>query len=77
MDRGAWRATAHEAARIGQYLVTKPLFILVWKKKLHESVIRRKGDFKSLTCWLFSQNSFSCVLVQLGCLSGADAIQSV
>ena len=77
MDGGAWRAIAREAAGTGHYLVTKPLFILVWKKKLPESVIGRKGDFKSLTCWPFSQNSFSCVLFQLGYLSGADAIQSV
>ena len=77
MDRGAWWATVHEVARVRDYLVTKPPFILAWEKKLHDSMIRRKGDFKLLTCWLFSQNSFSCVLFQLGYLSGADAIQSV
>ena len=75
-DRGAWWATVH-TARVGHDLVTKPPFILAWEKKLHDSMIRRKGDFKLLTCWLFSQNSFSCVLFQLGYLSGADAIQSV
>ena len=25
MDRGAWRATVHEIARVGHDLVTKPL----------------------------------------------------
>jgi hypothetical protein len=31
----------------------------------------------TLTCWLFSGSSFSCVLFPLGYLSEADAIQSV
>lgn len=36
-----------------------------------------KSDSELLTCWLFSQNSFSCVLFQREYLSEADARKSV
>lgn len=43
----------------------------------HDLLIRIKSASELLTCWLFSQNSFSCVLFQPGYLSEADAVQIV
>lgn len=46
-------------------------------KMAHDLRVTIKSDFELLTCWLFSQNRFSCVLSQLGYLSEAGASQSV